>query len=418
MSYKNFFQRIFGSITFLEDEAAPADTESFIAQNHQSESIGGRGTVKNEIHLPTSLAELADGQYKTQKSLTGKVLPNNWPQIASPEAVQDAYNRNLFDPEDDRSQPPSKAHIERLSYELVSGNKRLRFFATYHQRDMQRSNDPNLIQYELLEKKFNESPPQLVLYEGYIDDIDYPISREQALQLGEPAWMLYLVQQHNAQVPESEKVIIKSGDAHVNHELDDIRDAGIVRNIAEKLNTFDRIDIVFGSGHAIRDEAALRILFGEEAVDMSEIRELYETDQKDRIALARDSSIGLQVRQRDEQRLKRAKELIASGDISDPQELNMLAYIFQHGDTADDYRRALQLTTAAVDSGLPIKESLIPLATDRLMIQEQIDRGVPLRELKQKYGTQIRYDEDGNAFQPPLDGTATKEDFEKFGLEQ
>lgn len=95
----------------------------------------------------------------------------------------------------------------------------------------------------------------------------------------------------------------------------------------------------------------------------------------------------------------------------------MLAFIFQHGDTIDDYKQALSLTTQAVEAGLPFKHSLIPQATDRLMIQEQIERGVSLYELKQKYGTQTLFNETGKAVKPPLDGTISKEDFEKFGLE-
>lgn len=154
----------------------------------------------------------------------------------------------------------------------------------------------------------------------------------------------------------------------------------------------------------------------EESNVVSEARQLFESDQKDRQEFAKDPSKGLEIRQRDEQRLKKAKEIAARGEISDPHELNMLAFIFQHGDTIDDYRKALELTTKAVAAGLPPQNSLILQATDRLMIQEQIDAGVPLHELKQKYGTQTRFDENGQPIKPPLDGTATKEEFEKFGI--
>lgn len=81
-----------------------------------------------------------------------------------------------------------------------------------------------------------------------------------------------------------------------------------------------------------------------------------------------------------------------------------------------DYKTALKLATKAVEKGLPPQHSLIPKATDRLMLQEQVEKGVPLNKLKQKYGTQVRWDEKGNSFTPPVDGTATDEELKKFGL--
>lgn len=150
----------------------------------------------------------------------------------------------------------------------------------------------------------------------------------------------------------------------------------------------------------------------------SEIMKLFLADQKDREEFAEDSTKGLKIRQRDEQRLQKAKEIATRGKTSDPNELNMFAFIFQHGDTVEDYKQALNLTTQAVKHGLPPKNSLIPQATDRLMIQEQRDKGIPLNELRQKYGTQTRFDEAGIPIKPLLDGTVTKEEFKKFGIDQ
>lgn len=150
----------------------------------------------------------------------------------------------------------------------------------------------------------------------------------------------------------------------------------------------------------------------------SEIHQLFAADRKDRVDFAKGASLGLEIRQRDEQRLQKAKEIAARGGISDPQDLNRLAFIFQHGDSVADYRQALGLTTQAVAAGLPPQDSIIPHVTDRLMIQEQLDANIPLHEVKQKFGTQTRFDETGNPFKPKLDGTATQEEFEKFGIEQ
>lgn len=201
-----------------------------------------------------------EGEIST-KSISGKELPANWPQILTQEEEAKAYEA-LRDEGDNLNLPPKNPHIERLSYELTSKDKRLRFFATYHQRDMKDLNDPNILQYEILERKFRESPPQLVLYEGLIDDVSQSISREQALSLGEPAWMMYLVQQYNANLKDGEKpIVIESGDASVNLEANQNRDKYIVKNAAKKFKDFDKIDIVFGSGHAIRERQAWEEFF-------------------------------------------------------------------------------------------------------------------------------------------------------------
>ena|SRR3989344_49019 len=194
-------------------------------------------------------------------SILVDALPIDWPQISSEDEENKAYDA-LYNDEEDRSRPPSHAHIERLSYELLKGDKRLRFFAVSHQRDMGGTNDPNMVQYDVLEKKFNESPPQLVLYEGFIDDVNHPLTREQAIQLGEPAFMAYLMQQHNAHLKDGDNPIaIESADKPVNNMPNEIRDPSVVRNIAKKFNQFDRVDVVMGSGHAIRYRVALKQLF-------------------------------------------------------------------------------------------------------------------------------------------------------------
>lgn len=215
----------------------------------------------HEIRLAEQRASKEDLGINDNKSITGKDLPANWPYILNPYEESIAYGV-LKDEGDDPAEPPRNSHIERLSYELTNGDKRLRFFATFHQRDMNGSNDPNLQQYEILEKMFKESPPQLVLYEGIIDDVNYPLSRERALKLGEQAWMNYLVQQHNKNLKEGEKpILIESGDYEVNDQSNDIRDHKIVVDAAEKFKRYDRIDLIFGSGHAIRQRQAWEQFF-------------------------------------------------------------------------------------------------------------------------------------------------------------
>lgn len=251
---------LFGSsnIDYLESDSVPNEASSFSQAEQRAKSdtaLGGSAEHSDTAKIV---------------SLNGQELPQNWPTIISPDEESKRYEA-LYDLGDDKSQPPSNAHIERLSYELQNGDKKLRYFAVNHQRDMQGQDDPNMVQYDLLEKKFNESPPELVLYEGYIDDVNHPLTRDQAISLGEPAFMAYLVQQHNAGLREGDRpVVIESADQHVNTLPNDQRDRAIVINLAEKFRRFNHVDIIMGSGHAIREEDTLRQFFGTNEKEITE----------------------------------------------------------------------------------------------------------------------------------------------------
>jgi hypothetical protein len=254
---------LFGSsqVDYLIEEKAPGE-------NAASFSIGEQKAKWDDAIGGT--AEQTDAM--KQMSLSGKELPRDWPSLATPEEEQRMYDM-LYNPEDDRSQPPTHAHTERLSYELQSGDKRLRYFAVSHQRDMQGQEDPNMVQYDLLEKRFTESPPELVLYEGFIDDVNYPLTRDRAIALGEPAFMAYLVQQHNSKLQDGDKpVAIESADHSVNTLPNNQRDKAIVKNVAEKFGEFDSIDIVMGSGHAIREKYALLQYFDQDTKRITDKR--------------------------------------------------------------------------------------------------------------------------------------------------
>jgi len=92
--------------------------------------------------------------------LVGLVLAVQKEEAAAYSALRDRGESN--------TEAPKNAHIDRLSYTLESGDKRFRFFATYHLKDMQTPEDPNMKQYDVLEDRFIESPPQAVIIEGNI----------------------------------------------------------------------------------------------------------------------------------------------------------------------------------------------------------------------------------------------------------
>lgn len=63
-----------------------------------------------------------------------------------------------------------------------------------------------------------------------------------------------------------------------------------------------------------------------------EIRRLFESDQSDREKLSQNPNSGLEIYQRDQQRLKKAREILENYQPSDPHLLNMLAFIFSAWD--------------------------------------------------------------------------------------
>lgn len=136
------------------------------------------------------------------------------------------------------------------------------------------------------------------------------------------------------------------------------------------------------------------------------IKALFEADQADRVNYAKNPPKGLEIRKRDEEPLQKAREILEKEQIFDPHALNMLAFIFHHGDSIEDSQKALELATKAVDLGLPPENSLIPQATDRLMVREQLAAGTPWNKLTQKYGTETLFDERRHPFKPKLDQTA------------
>ncbi len=148
----------------------------------------------------------------------------------------------------------------------------------------------------------------------------------------------------------------------------------------------------------------------------SEVRNLFDSDQSDREQLASDPAKASEIRQRDEERLEKARGILANGNITNPHQLNMLAFVFLHGYTGVDYQIALKLATKAVEAGLEAKNSLIPQAIDKIMIEAQRTKGIPEHQLVQKLGTQVLINKEGTHFKPKLDGTAAKTEFAKYGI--
>lgn len=114
-----------------------------------------------------------------------------------------------------------------------------------------------------------------------------------------------------------------------------------------------------------------------------ELKELFEADQADRIAIRRrwdDRELTEKMMENDSLRLKRAREIyddyIVSKVSLSNQELVQLAFLFQHSSESDDYRKAQELAGAAGDEG----KWMAAAAEDRWLLSQGKE---------QKWGTQF-----------------------------
>jgi hypothetical protein len=133
------------------------------------------------------------------KSLGGKLLPPGWPSIAPKSHLDEAY-RTFKRGED--------LMVDKYSYDLSHGDKRLRYLAVEHSRD------PNHPQFKHIKEKFAEFKPQVVLFEGQARNYFTVRSEKEAVEANEEVGLLsYLVDQHNAALqPGEEPIKIISGD--------------------------------------------------------------------------------------------------------------------------------------------------------------------------------------------------------------
>lgn len=119
----------------------------------------------------------------------------------------------------------------------------------------------------------------------------------------------------------------------------------------------------------------------------AELQELYMADQRDRIN-SRGKPWDPAVDQRDRERRDRAEQLLKSGALHTATDFYNVAMLFQHGETADDFRLAHAMAWLAYtmrEDGVPKREAgwLAAAALDRLLIH----LGKP-----QWYGTQYHRD--------------------------
>jgi hypothetical protein len=136
----------------------------------------------------------------------------------------------------------------------------------------------------------------------------------------------------------------------------------------------------------------------ETLADNSELASLRQQDQADR----QGAIDWTQVAPRDAARLARVKALIREGALRTGSDYENAAWVFQHGDTADDIRMAHALATLAMNLAPEEKRRrwLVAASWDRLLMRQQ---------QPQWYATQFLSDAAGMYLYPVAENAVTDE---------
>lgn len=230
-------------------------------------------------------------------TLSGAPLRMDWPQFASDSEVQACYHA---------PNPDAKTPFGRFSFTLRNGAKELSYAAVEH------SDDPNDPQMAGLVSELRNFKPGILLYEGQEHPFPKTIeTTDEAVRLdGERGLVRHCANMINQQDASGSPILVESGDisneawveefkkigftqndvkaydkarrdffevqmlnpkAHSTY-LDDpkmkqmfdaelFRDRYQLRRIIKSLHDHDRVMIVMGSGHAIRQRKALEEYF-------------------------------------------------------------------------------------------------------------------------------------------------------------
>lgn len=135
-----------------------------------------------------------------------------------------------------------------------------------------------------------------------------------------------------------------------------------------------------------------RLYTGDDSdVSSTAMAAIFEADQKDRTAATVDWTM---VSKADALRREQTRKLLSSGALHTGKDYERAAFVFQHGESADDYLLAHTLSMVAVTKGEP---TAIWIATATL------DRYLQTIGRRQVFGTQFRADPKLKFTQEPYD---------------
>ncbi|CAN5221876.1 hypothetical protein BH09PAT2_BH09PAT2_10430 [soil metagenome] len=135
-----------------------------------------------------------------------------------------------------------------------------------------------------------------------------------------------------------------------------------------------------------------------------ELENLYYEDKKERENVKKSEESILIVHTKE--RIGRLKKMIPRIDTSEIWNCHYIAYLFQHGETTEDYRLAHEYAKKAVDMGSNVTEWLYAATLDRYLISQG---------KLQKFGTQFEQ-VNGAWQQMPVDTSFTDKERISHGV--
>lgn len=137
-----------------------------------------------------------------------------------------------------------------------------------------------------------------------------------------------------------------------------------------------------------------------------ELENLYYDDKKERESMDEINLSSDDLRQHDRQRLARVKELLPEIDIDEIWNCHYISFLFQHGESTEDYRTAHKFAKRAVDMGSRVTKWLFAVTLDRKLISQG---------KLQKFGTQFEK-VDGKWRQLPVDNEISDQERIEYGV--
>lgn len=140
----------------------------------------------------------------------------------------------------------------------------------------------------------------------------------------------------------------------------------------------------------------LATITAQRATSISEVHKLYIEDQRDRGVGTKAALSGIELSTRDQERRARVHQMLKAGLLETAQDFHDAAFIYQHGQTSEDYLLAHVLATVAVAKG-DNKSLWISAAT--------LDRYLYAIHKPQVFGTQYHWTDDQPVTQEPYERT-------------
>ncbi|GMT96829.1 hypothetical protein KH5H1_09480 [Corallococcus caeni] len=139
-----------------------------------------------------------------------------------------------------------------------------------------------------------------------------------------------------------------------------------------------------------------------------ELKRLFAEDQADRQPPPPSPEAWKKIAERDAMRLRRARELLDQGALKEGADFLAAGFIFQHGDTQEDYALARRMGAEAAKRGHPKGLWLAAAAWDRWLMNAN---------RPQRFGTQYKLDPADKVVKLyPVDPSVTDEERARWGF--